>query len=228
MNESSPWERTRTLGIEQFGPNHILSEKRACDSLFKQFVKVMHRVYDEWHDLEPEYSEQEIWGVVDRWRENYFIASVRWGEAEQFRAGVQELIEKMLAWKPRGMTDSIKAGAMTKERMALVKFLKDDIASKQSTGSAAPNSRLEWRGSTISFIEILEGLVRKGYLEIPEGNMTELIRRVQRSIVVLKEEDGSELTTESLANRLRGTRNEALRAKMDALPEAHRKKPKGG
>lgn len=226
MNDTSPWSRTERLGIEQFGPKHMSSASGACKSLFKQFVQVMRAVYGIWHDAEPEWSEQVVGEVVGRWKENYAIANERWGEAEDFLSGLQALVQQMQTWKPKGMNDRVKAGAMTKEQMALVRYMKDKVEAKKPGNTLVTAGRLEWQGNTVSFVEVFEGLKRKGYLSYPEGSLEEFVRRLQRSFIVLKQ-SGEELTTASLANRFNGRQNDDLYERMDALPDAKKKKPKG-
>jgi hypothetical protein len=192
--KARPWPtRTEDIGIEQFGPKHMASASTACTNLFKQFRHAMRAVYDLWHDGEPEYSEQEIGRVVSRWKKNYDIANERWGEAEDFLTGLQALVEQMLTWKARGMKDSVKAGAMTRVQMALVGFLKDKVGSKKPSVAFTTAGRMEWQGTTISFVEVFEGLIRRGYLSYPEGDLDRVREEAPAILDCTLNESGGEM-----------------------------------
>lgn len=84
-------------------------------------------------------------------------------------------------------------------------------------------AKVQWEGSTIEFVEIIDGLLKKGYFSMPEGNLTELVRRLLHAFEVRKSRN-EVMTPEGLSNRFHGTRNEVLAAKIDALPDATRKR----
>lgn len=85
------------------------------------------------------------------------------------------------------------------------------------------SERLEWNGSTAQFVGIIEGLSKKGYFTIPEGNNAKLIRILQKSFIVL-DTNGKELTSGRLANRLnQDNHNEILKHRMDALPDPEKR-----
>ncbi len=213
-----------TIPQYHFGPDEIETPQTAIASLFRLFAKVMQLVYLSWNEFEPEYSQQEVDNATQLWKEKLDIAATRWGGTADFWSGLGDLSEQMRSWKPESMTNKAKMDAVIKEQMALVRHLQGVVGSKQPDAQVDQSTRLKWHGSTIQFIEIVDGLARKGYLEIPGGNVIEYIRRLQRSIVVLKEDESSELSSDSLVNRFRLKRDESLRAKMDALPDAKRRK----
>jgi hypothetical protein len=209
-----------------FTPAEIASPEVAVDCLYRQFVKLMTLVYNGWNEYEPEYSEQELQEDLRLWRENYKIATVRWKESDVFYRGLRTLIEQVRTWQPEDMPNPAKVGMVTKEQMTLLTFLQEEVGAHQPAGTLITAGRLEWEGDTISFVEIFDGLVRRGYLSYPEGNQEEFVRRLQQVFLVLKN-SREEMRTATLANRFRGKRNVVLRERMNALPEARKKKPKG-
>lgn len=117
---------------------------------------------------------------------------------------------------------------LRKERLRLISeleaLLTDNQSSTESMDTSVAN-RLEWTGSTIDFVEVFESLAGKGYFLLPDGNMAELYRRLQRTFIVNRE-DGIELSAVSLANRSHGKRSVVLSEKLKALPEAKKRKRK--
>lgn len=206
-----------------FTPAEIASPETAVDCLYRQFVKLMTLVYNGWNEYEPEYSEQELEEDLRLWRENYTIATVRWKESDVFYKGLRTLIEQVRTWQPEDMPNPAKVGKVTKEQMLIVSFLTERLKEIRPEEGLPSSHRLVWGGSTISFVEIFEGLAGLGYLEIPGGNMTEFVRRLQRAIIVETEDRKGELSDKQIMNRSYGTRDHVLAEKVKALPEAKRR-----
>ena len=91
--------------------------------------------------------------------------------------------------------------------------------------------RLEWHGSTIEFVTVVQNLVRSGYMDLPskngkgDGNETELFRRLQQ-VFIVRNKKGVEITPELVKNRAVGRRIGGAREKQFELPDATRKKGK--
>ncbi len=114
----------------------------------------------------------------------------------------------------------------------LLEILNTPTLNPGSTSAARPMVRIEWEGTTIEFVTVLKMLVKGRYVDLPstggkqgEGNVSEFIRRIQQSFIVRKE-DGTEFTTEGLADRWRGRRMGVDREKQFDIPEATRKRPR--
>lgn len=114
----------------------------------------------------------------------------------------------------------------------LLKILDETTVDNGPSTSERPMERIEWQGSTIEFITIFKKLVERNYVELPstggkqgEGNVAEYIRRLQQTYIVRKD-DGTEFTTEGLADRWRGRRMGREREGQFDIPEATRKRPR--
>lgn len=157
--------------------------------------------------------------------------------AEQIEA-IPYALEGGALWRsreqPEGVPRDRKFEPMAWKELhdGLLEILNTATVNPGSPPATRPIVRIEWEGSTIEFVTVLKMLVKGRYVDLPstggkqgEGNVAEFIRRIQQSFIVRKE-DGTEFTTEGLADRWRGRRMGVDREKQFDIPEATRKRPR--
>lgn len=163
-----------------------------------------------------------------------FIAT-RWMEkgSTEVDARLSELAEKVKAWKGAGhfldaAAPNVKT-AVEKAQREIVQGISGTVTDAQ--GPATNLERIEWMGSTIEFVTVVQNLVKSHYIDLPskngkgDGNETELFRRLQRVIVVRNQKD-EEIRPELVKNRASAEQRQMGkgRAREFELPEATRRK----